>query len=65
MTSQTVSQVLKLALEKCGYDPRSFSFLSIRAGRASDLLRLGVSVETIKRLGRWKSNAVFAYLRDI
>ena len=32
------------------------------AGRASDLLQMGVSVDTIKKLGRWKSNAVYTYL---
>ena len=33
----------------------------IRLGHVTDLLNLGVSVETIKKLGRWKSNAVYVY----
>ena len=34
----------------------------IRAGRSCDLLKLGLSVEEIKRIGRWKSHAVYRYL---
>ena len=36
----------------------------LRLGMASDLLEGGVSVETIRKLGRWKSNAVYTYLRS-
>ena len=36
---------------------------SLRIGRTVDLSRLGLSVETIKKIGRWKSNAVFVYLK--
>ena len=34
----------------------------IRAGRSCDLLKLGLSVEEIQRIGRWKSHAVYRYL---
>ena len=44
-------------------NPSNYSFHSIRIGRSSDLLAAGVSVETIKKLGRWKSNVVYKYLR--
>ena len=54
---------LKLVLEKAGYNPALFSGHSFRIGRSNDLLKLGLSVETIKKLGRWKSNAVFKYLK--
>ena len=40
-----------------------YLFHGFQSGRASDLLKLGVSVETIKKLGRWHSNAVFRYLK--
>ena len=58
----TVSKLLKDALCECKIDSTKYSFHGLRASRGVDLLRLGVSVETIKKLGRWKSNAVFAYL---
>ena len=54
---------LKLMIKKAGYDKKLFSVHSFRMGRSEDLLKLGLSVETIKKLGRWKSNAIFKYLR--
>ena len=45
-------------LETCYYSPHG-----LRSGRSIDLLSYGVSVETIKKLGQWKSNAVYAYLK--
>ena len=54
---------LKTVLKKAGYDETQFSFHSFRIGCSNTLLKLGLSVETIKKLGRWRSNAVFKYLR--
>ena len=59
----TVRQLLKVALTESGYNPEQFSVHSLRTGHTSDLLSYGVSVETIKKLGHWKSNVVFHYLR--
>ena len=59
-----VRKVLKTTIGKIGLDPTIYCFHGFRSGRAGDLLRLGVSVETIKKLGRWKSNAVFTCLRN-
>ena len=47
-----------LKLEAHLYDTHSF-----RIGRATDLRKQGYSVEMIKQIGRWKSNAVYKYLR--
>ena len=58
-----MSTVLKKLLKKCGFESSHFSVHSMRIGRSYDLLKLGLSVETIKKLGHWKSNAVFKYLR--
>ena len=46
-------------LESNLYDTHSF-----RIGRATDLFKSGIDVETIKQIGRWKSNAVYKYLRQ-
>ena len=59
-----VRKVLKTTIGKIGLDPTIYCFHGFRSSRAGDLLRLGVSVETIKKLGRWKSNAVFTCLRN-
>ena len=56
--------MLKLMIQQIGLDSNLYNFHSIRIGRGNDLLKLGLSVEIIKKLGRWRSNAVFAYLRD-
>ena len=58
-------EALKHMLSLSGFDKDLFNCQSLRIGRASDLLRFGVSVETIKKLGCWKSNAVFTYLRSL
>ena len=47
-------------LESTLYDTHSF-----RIGRATDLFKAGVHIDDIKQLGRWKSNAVYNYLRHI
>ena len=60
---QHMRDSLKIILKKCGFDSTLYSTHSFHAGMASDLLDLGFSVETIKKLGRWKSNSVYAYLR--
>ena len=56
--------VLNKLIMKCGLDPTFYSTVGFRAGRATDLLDMGISVETIRKLGRWKSNAVYTYLRS-
>ena len=59
----TWCNILKHCIEKISLDPVLYAFHGIRGGRACDLLKLGLSVDTIKTLGRWKSNAVYIYLR--
>ena len=54
---------LKNALIGAGFNHRLYSLQSFRSGRTGDLLKLGVPIETIKKIGRWKSNAVFKYLK--
>ena len=58
-----VRATLKMSLTLANLEPRVYSCYSWRIGRACDLLSMGCSIETIKKLGRWKSNAVFRYLR--
>ena len=62
VSTSMVSKVLKNIIHSCGIDERKFTFHSFRSGRGVDLLQQGVSVETIKKIGRWKFNAVFKYL---
>ena len=55
--------MLKSSLCRCAFDASLYQVHSMHAGCACDLLKAGVSVETIKKLGWWKSNAVYAYLK--
>ena len=59
---EQLQNTLKNLIKTCGFNNDVHEVHSLRTGRASDLLKMGVSVETIKWLGRWKSNAVFTYL---
>ena len=54
---------LKMVLTRLGFDASLYTVHSLRTGRSHDLYSLGLSVETIKKIGRWRSNAVFRYLR--
>ena len=41
-----------------------YTFHSLQIGHGSDLIKFGYSIEQIKRMGHWKSNAVYKYLRS-
>ena len=63
VTPANVWKVFKVLLKINNYSLKEFSLHGFRSGRAVDLLKAGVSVETIKKLGRWKSNCVYRYLK--
>ena len=58
-----VRRCLKKMLKLANFNHNNYSFHSLRAGRTHDLLKCGLSIETIKKLGRWCSNAVYQYLK--
>ena len=64
VTPELFRNRLRLTLRHAGYNPSLFGCHSFRIGRCGDLLKLGLSVETIKKIGRWKSNAVFRYFKS-
>ena len=57
--------ILKKMLNKTGLQNNLYNCHSFRSGQSIDLLRMGISVKTILKLGRWssKSNMVYKYLR--
>ena len=63
ITAKLVRKMLRSTLKKLGLDPSFYDTHSFRIGRATDLAASGHSIEDIKRAGRWKSNAVYKYLR--
>ena len=60
-----VRTLLRLLIEKINLNPSNYNTMSLQIGRASDLLKQGVDIETIKWLRRWKLNAVYKYLRHL
>ena len=64
VTANNFRNILNKLIMKCGLDPVFYGTVGFRAGCTTDLLDMGVSVETIRKLGRWKSNAVYTYLRS-
>ena len=54
---------LKLLLKKGGFVPANYNCHSFRIGRSVDLLtKFNISIEKIRKLGRWKSRCVYSYL---
>ena len=58
-----VRKTLWEAISKLGLPEMSFDVHSLRIGRSSDLIKYRYSIEEVKRMGRWRSNAVFKYIR--
>ena len=58
------TSVLKQVIQKLGLDSALYWMHSSRIGRTSDLIKFKYPVDEVKRLGRWKSNAVFRYIRS-
>ena len=63
LTANMVRNCFKAALRDEQFDSRLYQLHGIHSGHAVDLLKLGLLVETIKKLGHWRSNAVFKYLK--
>ena len=63
VTGTHMRSTLHLMLQLMNYDQTLYNCTSFRIGRSCDLLKYGVTIENIKKLGRWKSNVVYTYLR--
>ena len=56
-------KLLRKVLTNLKLDYTLYGTHSLRIGRSCDLLKAGMSMETICKLSRWKSNAVYRYLK--
>ena len=56
--------MLRAAIANLNLNPKLCNCHSMHAGRATQMLRAGIPDDQIKRLGKWRSNAVYHYLRD-
>ena len=64
VTQQSVRKIFSQAILAIGLDPRTYRFHGIRGGHATDLYNWGFTVEEIKDIGRWKSNAIYKYIKN-
>ena len=65
VTSNMITDLLRHAVRlvpDCGIDPTNVQTRSLRAGGAMALLCGRVDTDTIKLVGRWRSDAMFRYL---
>ena len=62
--AENFRKILRQAIKKEGFNDNLYNSHSLHIGRSCDLQSAGVSVETIRKLGRWTSNCVYKYLKD-
>ena len=63
--AQDFRSILKSAIKNLDLDENNYNTHSLHIGRAKDLQKEGFSVDEIKEVGRWRSNAVYNYLNKI
>ena len=61
---QQLRIMLRTLLDRLNLDSSLYDVHSLRSGRTCDLAKYGYSVDQIKAMGRWKSNAVYRYLKN-
>ena len=61
---EQVRTLLRALLHRINLDASLYDVHSFRIGRACDLYKFGYSLDRIKSMGRWKSNAVYRYLKN-
>ena len=62
LTIPQVRRVLQQLISMIRLEASNYGTHSFRAGRTVDLLRMHVKISDLKWIGRWASNAVYAYL---
>ena len=63
VTLEAARKILRAAIGNLNLSAGLYDMHSFRIGRMSDLAKFGYGIEEIKRMGRWKSNAVYKYIR--
>ena len=63
LSYRVYNTIIKRLVQLAGLDPSLYSTHSVRAGAATQAARAGLQPDSIKRLGRWRSQAYMVYLR--
>jgi len=64
LKNQEPNAIMKREVERIGYDPKPYGSHSARKGGATAAVARGVEMHLLKRHGRWRSDAVYAYITD-
>ena len=57
--------IMKLIISRLGLNPTMYGMHSYRIGRTSDLInKFHLDLELVKRIGHWRSSAIYKYIRD-
>ena len=62
---EDMRKTLKSMIQLCNLDQNLYDTHSFRAGRSVDLLKMGIEISLLKKIGRWKSNIVYSYFKGI
>ena len=63
VTQTHIRKILKSALNRMNLNSGAYDLHSFRIGRTMDLFRAGHLIDYVKHTGRWKSNAVYKYIK--
>ena len=63
MTPTNIRSVLRQSIQSIGLQANAYDLHSFRIGRTSDMVKDEHSIKTVKQAGRWKSNAVYRYIK--
>ena len=63
LTYEAYNSAIKQLVRALGLNPKNYSSHSLRAGAATQAAQTGLDPDSIKRLGRWRSQAYMVYLR--
>ena len=58
-----IRKILRSILDNINLDSKLYDVHSLRSGRTVDLAKFNYDIEKIKQMGRWRSNAVYRYLK--
>ena len=58
-------KILRKMIKIIGLNEYNYNMHSLRVGHSLDMLKYGYQISEIRMAGRWKSNVVFKYLRQI
>eukprot|EP00731_Ephydatia_muelleri_P028120 Em0019g993a len=63
LTPKSFRSTFLSLVDQCGYDPAKYNTHSLHIGAATAAARVGLLIDTIQKLGRWRSKAYQTYTR--